>query len=83
MTRELERWQSLAAEAAGGVLRGGFGRQHRIGYKGEAGVVTEAAERAEREIEKVLREPFPDHGVLTEESGQTEGQSDTRWLVDP
>ena len=83
LTRELERWRSLAAETAGGVLRGGFGRQHRIEYKGEADLVTEADEQAERKIEKVLRKPFPDYGVLTEESGQTEGQSDARWIVDP
>jgi myo-inositol-1(or 4)-monophosphatase len=83
LTRELERWRSLAAETAGGVLRGGFGRQHRIEYKGEADLVTEADEQAERKIEKVLRKHFPDYGVLTEESGQTEGQSDARWIVDP
>jgi myo-inositol-1(or 4)-monophosphatase len=71
------------AEAAGGVLRGGFGRQHRTEYKGEADLVTEADEQAERKIEEVLREPFPDYGVLTEESGQAEGQSDARWIVDP
>jgi myo-inositol-1(or 4)-monophosphatase len=82
LTRELEV-AVAAAEAAGGVLRDGFGRQHRIEYKGEADLVTEADEEAERKIEEVLREAFPDHGVLTEESGQTEGQSGARWIVDP
>ncbi len=72
-----------AAEAAGEVLRNGFGRQHQIEYKGEADLVTEADEEAERKIKEVLGEAFPDHGVLTEESGQTEGHSDARWIVDP
>jgi myo-inositol-1(or 4)-monophosphatase len=72
-----------AAVAAGEVLRDGFGRQHRIEYKGEADLVTEADEEAERKIEEVLRETFPDHGMLTEEGGETQGQGDARWIVDP
>jgi myo-inositol-1(or 4)-monophosphatase len=82
LTRKLEV-AVAAAEAAGGVLRDGFGREHWIEYKGEADLVTEADEEAERKIEEVLSEPFPDHGVLTEKSGQTEGQSDARGVVDP
>ncbi len=82
MTRELEV-AVAAAEAAGEVLRNGFGRHHQIEYKGEADLVTEADEEAERKIEEVLRKVFADHGMLSEESGETEGQSDARWIVDP
>lgn len=72
-----------AAKAAGEVLRNGFGRQHQIEYKGEADLVTETDEEAERKVMEVLWEILPDHGILTEESGQTEGQSDARWIIDP
>lgn len=82
MTRELEA-AVAAAEAAGEVLRDGFGRQHRIEYKGEADLVTEADEETERKIGEVLRKAFPDYGMLTEEGGETEGQGDARWIVDP
>jgi myo-inositol-1(or 4)-monophosphatase len=82
LTRELEA-AVAAAEAAGRVLRDGFGRQHRIEYKGEADLVTEADEESERKIEEVLREVFPDYGMLTEESEEMKSQSDARWIVDP
>jgi myo-inositol-1(or 4)-monophosphatase len=82
LARELEV-AVAAAEAAGEVLRNGFGRQHRIEHKGEADLVTEADEEAERKIKEVLGEAFPDHGVLTEESAETEGEADARWIVDP
>jgi myo-inositol-1(or 4)-monophosphatase len=82
LTRELEV-AVAAAEAAGEVLRDGFGRQHQIEYKGEADLVTEADEEAEQKIAEVLREAFPDHGMLTEEGGETQGQGDARWIVDP
>ena len=82
MSRELEV-AVAAAEAAGEVLRDGFGRQHRIEYKGEADLVTEADEEAERKIKEILRDAFPNHGMLTEEGGETQGQGDARWIVDP
>ena len=65
------------------VLWGGFGRQHQSKLKGQAALVTEANEEAERKIEKILRETFPNHGMLTEESGELEGEWDARWIVDP
>jgi myo-inositol-1(or 4)-monophosphatase len=46
-------------------------------------LVTEADEQAEQKIKEVLREAFPDHEILTEESGRLEGKGDARWIVDP
>src|ERR671917_1209862 len=82
MTREL-KVAVAAAQAAGEVLRDGFGRQHQIKYKGQADLVTQADEEAERKIEEILRDTFPNHGMLTEESGELEGGDDARWIVDP
>jgi myo-inositol-1(or 4)-monophosphatase len=82
LTRELEA-AIEAAEAAGEVLRGGFGRQLDVEYKGETELVTEADEKAEQKIREVLEESFPDYGMLTEESGELEGEADARWIVDP
>lgn len=82
MTRELEV-AIAAAEAAGEVLRSAFGQRLDVEYKGQAELVTEADEEAEQKIEEVLREAFPDHGMLTEESGEREGESGSRWIVDP
>ena len=55
------------------MLWGGFGRRHEISYKGEADLVTEANEEAKRKIEEILRETFPNHGMLTEEGGEADG----------
>jgi myo-inositol-1(or 4)-monophosphatase len=82
LTRELEA-AIEAAEAAGEVLRGDLGRQLDVEYKGETELVTEADEKAEQKIREVLEESFPDYGMLTEESGELEGEADARWIVDP
>ncbi|MDY0072842.1 MAG: inositol monophosphatase family protein [Thauera sp.] len=45
--------------------------------------VTEVDQAAEQAIIEVLREAFPDHGILAEESGQHEGDSEFNWIIDP
>jgi myo-inositol-1(or 4)-monophosphatase len=82
LTKEFEV-AIAAAQAAGEVLRSGFGQQQVVRYKGEVDLVTEADEKAEQKIKEVLREAFPNYGMLTEESGELEGEGDYRWIVDP
>ncbi len=72
-----------AAEAAGEVLRDSFAKRLDVEYKGEAELVTEADKKAEQKIKEVLQEAFPTYGMLTEESGELEGDGDARWIVDP
>ena len=73
--RELEV-AIAAAQAAGEVLRKGFGRDQNIRYKGEVDLVTEADEKAEQKIKEVLQEAFPTYEILTEESGRLEGEGE-------
>jgi len=82
LTRELEV-AVAAAEAASEVLRGGFGGRLDVQYKEYAELVTEVDENADQKIKEVIREVFPEHGMLTEEGGELEGESDARWIVDP
>ena len=44
--------------------------------------VTEVDQAAEAAIIEVLREAYPDHGILAEESGQS-GDSEYQWIIDP
>jgi myo-inositol-1(or 4)-monophosphatase len=72
-----------AARRAGGVLRDGFGARPEVKYKGEVDLVTETDERAEETIREVLLGAYPSYGVLGEEGGETAGEEDARWIVDP
>ncbi len=72
-----------AAKAAGEVLRNSFGHRQSVEYKGKVDLVTEADHRAEWAIKGVLREAFPDYGMLAEEGGELEGEGEYRWIVDP
>lgn len=45
--------------------------------------VSEVDHAAEEAIIGVLREAYPDHGFLAEESGETESQREYVWVIDP
>ena len=81
MTRELE--VAAAAEAAGEVLRNGLGQRLDVEYKVGAELVTQADEKAEQKIREVLEDESPSYEMVTEESGELEGEVDARWIVDP
>ena len=58
----------------------------KISTKQQSDFVTEVDKAAEAAIIDVLREAYPDFGILAEESGLTAGQGDGseyQWIIDP
>jgi len=45
--------------------------------------VTEIDQKVERDIIAVIRKAHPNHGIIGEESGETPGQEDFVWIIDP
>lgn len=81
MDRRLEA--AIAAARAGGeVALRHFGADLPVEQKEDSSPVTLADREAERRIVEVLKEFFPDHGILGEEFGELEG-SGARWIIDP
>ncbi len=73
-----------AARAAGRILAAELGGARQIRRKRSViDLVTEMDHRAEALIIERLRDAFPDHAVLAEESGVTDGRAEYRWLIDP
>lgn len=46
-------------------------------------VVTVADKESERYIKSYIQEHFPEHGIISEESGADHSERDWRWVVDP
>ena len=57
------------ARAAGAILLEGHGRVHAPEKKGRIDLVTEFDKRSEALLLRLIRERFPHHGILAEESG--------------
>jgi len=73
-----------AARSAGEVLLDLYERDLKLETKSSAiDLVTEADHRAERLILDRIRSAYPEHAVLSEESGQVSEGHELLWLVDP
>jgi histidinol-phosphatase len=71
-----------ATEAGSAVALSHFRRGVTVELKADQSPVTIADREAEAAIFAVIRDAFPEHGILGEESGEVI-RSDTRWIVDP
>jgi myo-inositol-1(or 4)-monophosphatase len=75
-----------AARVAGEILRGHWRRGgYHIGSKGIDNPVTAADLEADRAIKKLLHDPFPEYGWLSEETVDNDARLKCRrvWIVDP
>ncbi len=73
-----------AAREAGRIITRNFNRIDRltISDKGSNDFVTEVDRNAEAVIINTLREKYPNHAFLAEESGK-QGSDDHLWIIDP
>src|SRR5690606_13041375 len=61
-----------------------FNQTFDIKYKeGRNNLVTEADEASEKAIIEVIKKTYPNHHILTEESGDLPQQSEYKWIIDP
>jgi len=72
-----------AALKGGEILLKNRGKIKRVGYKGKVNLVTEVDFRSEKAILRILKNKFPDFGILTEESEPEKKDSHYKWVIDP
>lgn len=65
------------------MLRDNLAGVRQISFKGEINLVTDVDRLSERTAVSVLREAFPDHGLLAEEEAREENRSGYLWIIDP
>ena len=71
------------SEAAGEVIREGFGSTGIAATKGRGNVVTEVDFEAERRTLEILRREYPSHAVLSEETASETRSEGWLWVCDP
>src|SRR2546425_6786402 len=74
-----------SARAGARVIMDYWGKRgtYSIQEKGRNDFVTIADRRAEEAIVGLIRDRFPDHAIIAEESSPTQGPSGFRWYIDP
>ena len=82
MKPTLNKIETLA-RGAGKILRECSGKHLQIKQKGEIDLVTEADQHSEAYLISEIRQHFPNHRIITEESGELPGAQDQVWYLDP
>ena len=74
-----------AARAAGNVILRNMDKIDRldIEVKAQNDFVSQVDRQAEEKIIEAIRQAYPDHSILAEESGMDDQQSDFQWIIDP
>ncbi|XP_068641359.1 inositol monophosphatase 3 [Aristolochia californica] len=76
-----------AAKAAGEIIRRGFYEKKNVEHKGQVDLVTETDKACEDLIFSHLKQKYPDHKFIGEETsaaiGTAELTDDPTWMVDP
>lgn len=72
-----------AARAAGHILVERLPARREVRVKGLRDIVTDADLAAEEAVVQTIRAHFPDHALLTEEGGESDGGAPYVWVVDP
>jgi len=72
------------SRGAGLIQKEHLGRLKRIELKGVANLVTDVDLECERYVMEGIARAFPDHNILSEESGRSDGSSSAcTWIIDP
>ena len=74
-----------AALAAGGIIakNANFISKIDVVYKSVNNPVSSVDLACEREIIEIIRQAYPEHSILTEESGLLENDPEWQWVIDP
>jgi myo-inositol-1(or 4)-monophosphatase len=82
MSPDLKFIENLA-RGAGEILYAGYQREHQVKFKGVIDLVTEVDHQSEAYLIGRIKSQFSDHHILAEESGETTGDRDHVWYIDP
>lgn len=72
-----------AANQASKILLKYYGKKENIKQKSNKSLVATADLEANKAIIRIIRKNFPNHSILSEETGFEDNKSDYRWVIDP
>jgi myo-inositol-1(or 4)-monophosphatase len=81
--REILKTAENAARIAGARIVEAMSNLRQVDYKGRADMVTNVDRESEAIILECIRQAWPEHAVLAEETGDNRLSSDWRWVIDP
>ena len=68
---------------AGKIIKKGYFGEIEVSEKSKQDYVTQIDLEVEKFLKEKIKEKFPSHSILAEESGETEKSSEYKWIIDP
>ncbi len=84
--QDMEQLRLFAEEAcdlAGELIRGYYRQPLDVDIKEDASPVTRADREVERAIRALIRQRFPEHGIIGEEFEPIQPEAPLQWIIDP
>lgn len=81
--KELLATATEAAHAAGKMIKENFGSELTVNEMQRHDIKLELDVQSQQLITDMILARFPDHAILGEEGGETGGNGDVEWIVDP
>ena len=72
-----------AAKTAGNYIKNNYSKKIDLQYKENADFVTSVDITAEKKIISIIKQQYPNHSILGEESGKEIKNNDYLWIIDP
>lgn len=83
LLKELRIAAEEFARLGGNSTLNHYQKSFEVEYKSDESPVTNADREAESIIRTLIKERFPDHGIIGEEFGEENSDSDIVWVLDP
>lgn len=83
MTTEFMDIAIESAQRAGKLILNLFHQDIEITTKLDSSILTEADLKADTLIKTIIQDSFPNHDILSEESGRENNRSEYLWVIDP
>ena len=80
---EYKKFCKILAEASADVIKEYFRTGVSVGSKTDNSPITIADKKAEEVMRELITKHFPEHGIVGEEFGETNKNSEYTWILDP
>ena len=83
---ELDEFKNFCkhlSEESGRIIKEYFRSGIKVETKGDESPVTIADKKAEEVMRKLIEKEYPGHGIIGEEFGLTNEDSEYKWILDP
>lgn len=80
---EIEEFVDKLADKSGDIIRKHFRNLDKIETKSDKSAVTIADREAETIIRDLIKQEYPEHGILGEEFGEENPSARYKWIIDP